>query len=129
MAGSTGTRAKARRSGAVGGLEIMVTAAQAGLQFRPYRKKPVVIQAVRITTPMRVETLEGTMCGQPGDWLIIGVEGERYFCKDSIFRQTYELLTVGNELCRSVRSAAKRRAAKTSPRSDAKAVPKSRPPP
>ena len=30
------------------------------------------------------------MEGRPGDWLITGVAGERYFCKDDIFRKTYE---------------------------------------
>lgn len=55
-----------------------------------YRKKPVVIEAVQITRPMTVETLEGTMRGNPGDWLITGVKGEQYFCRDDIFRQTYE---------------------------------------
>jgi hypothetical protein len=55
-----------------------------------YRKKPVVIEAIRITRSMTVETLEGTMTGKPGDWLITGVKGEQYFCKDDIFKQTYE---------------------------------------
>lgn len=55
-----------------------------------YRKKPVVIEAIRISRPMTVETLEGTMRGNPGDWLITGVAGEQYFCRDDIFRATYE---------------------------------------
>lgn len=55
-----------------------------------FRKKPVIIEAMRITRPMTVETLEGIMRGNPGDWLIRGVKGELYFCKDDIFRQTYE---------------------------------------
>ncbi|MCK5639239.1 MAG: hypothetical protein KAJ19_00525 [Gammaproteobacteria bacterium] len=55
-----------------------------------YRKKPVVIKATRITEKMTIETLEGVMTGNPGDWLIIGVEGEEYFCKDEIFKKTYE---------------------------------------
>lgn len=37
-----------------------------------------------------VATLEGVHRGGPDDWLIRGVEGELYFCKDSIFRATYE---------------------------------------
>jgi hypothetical protein len=37
-----------------------------------------------------VATLEGVMRGGPDDWLIHGVEGEFYFCKDSVFRATYE---------------------------------------
>lgn len=55
-----------------------------------FRKKPVVIEARQIDEPMTVETLEGTMRGNPGDWLITGVKGEQYFCRDDIFRQTYE---------------------------------------
>ncbi len=55
-----------------------------------FRKKPVTIDAIRITRPMTVETLEGVMKGEPGDWLITGVKGEQYFCKDEIFRKTYE---------------------------------------
>ena len=55
-----------------------------------YRKKPVVIEAVQLTRPMTVETLEGVMSGNVGDWLITGVKGEQYFCKDDIFRMTYE---------------------------------------
>ncbi len=55
-----------------------------------FRKKPVVVEAIQISRPMTIETPEGTMKGEPGDWLITGVEGEQYFCKDRIFRQTYE---------------------------------------
>ena len=38
----------------------------------------------------RIDTLEGghTVC--PGDWVITGIAGERYPCKDKIFRATYE---------------------------------------
>ncbi len=38
----------------------------------------------------RISTLEGLMAVRPGDWIITGVEGEHYPCKDSIFRKTYE---------------------------------------
>lgn len=37
-----------------------------------------------------IETLEGGHNVCPGDWIITGVQGERYPCKDEIFRQTYE---------------------------------------
>jgi len=40
--------------------------------------------------PFRVETLEGTMEGRAGDWLITGINGEQYPCADDIFRKTYE---------------------------------------
>lgn len=55
-----------------------------------FRKKPVVIEAIQITREMTVKTLEGTMKGNPGDWLITGVQGEQYFCRDDIFKETYE---------------------------------------
>ena len=37
-----------------------------------------------------IDTLEGGHIVCPGDWVITGVAGERYPCKDSIFRETYE---------------------------------------
>jgi hypothetical protein len=55
-----------------------------------FRKKPVEVEAIQITRPMIVETLEGVMQGNIADWLITGVKGEQYFCKDTIFRKTYE---------------------------------------
>lgn len=55
-----------------------------------FRKRPVEVEAVRHTCSFEVATLEGTMVGEAGDWLITGVEGEQYPCKDKIFRQTYE---------------------------------------
>lgn len=53
-------------------------------------RKPVEVEAVRITRPMTVETLEGVMRGEPGDWLVTGVKGEQWFIKDDLFRLTYE---------------------------------------
>ena len=37
-----------------------------------------------------VKTLEGTMTGPRGHWLIKDVRGELYCCEDSIFKETYE---------------------------------------
>lgn len=70
-----------------------------------YRKKPVVIEAVQwfpgveiagveVASPgddqARITTLEGIMRVAPGDWVITGVAGEMYPCRDDIFRATYE---------------------------------------
>lgn len=76
-----------------------------------FRKKPVVIDAEQFTgkkiegveikttrDPLtgkghvwgEIETLEGVMTAQVGDWIITGVAGEKYPCKDSIFQATYE---------------------------------------
>lgn len=78
-----------------------------------YRKKPVIIDAVQMLdrTPLpagvcdgghgcqgggpegswpHIHTLEGDHTWTPGDWVITGVKGERYFCKPDIFTATYE---------------------------------------
>jgi hypothetical protein len=60
------------------------------IPFFYFVKTPVEIQATQISEPFEVYTLEGIMRGGAGDWLIRGVEGEYYPCKDRIFRKTYE---------------------------------------
>ncbi len=56
------------------------------------RKIPVVVEAIQIQhTDFEVKTLEGIMHGNPGDWLVKGVNGELYPVKDEIFRKTYEI--------------------------------------
>jgi hypothetical protein len=39
---------------------------------------------------IRIQTLEGLMQAEPGDWIIRGVQGEFYPCKPDIFAATYE---------------------------------------
>lgn len=58
--------------------------------FRPYRKKPVVIEAYQTDEEVYIETLEGVMKANPGDWIIRGVRGELYPCKPDVFAATYE---------------------------------------
>lgn len=60
-----------------------------GLAFRKYRKTALA-EAVRIDEPFCVETLEGTMTGKAGDYLLRGTAGELYPCDAAIFHQTYE---------------------------------------
>ena len=85
-----------------------------------YRKKPVVIEAYQwfehgdhpgvlpishgggvaydyaaqnkldIDTLGWIHTLEGGHVVSPGDWIITGIQGERYPCKPEIFAATYE---------------------------------------
>lgn len=81
---------------------------------RRYRQRPVVIEAVkwdgRPSTifplapfenaakepevledgSLSITTLQGVMVAEVGDWVIKGVEGEIYPCKDSVFLRTYE---------------------------------------
>ncbi|HEL2125417.1 TPA: hypothetical protein TY895_001609 [Streptococcus suis] len=52
------------------------------------RKIPVVVDAEQISEVQYIETLEGTM----KDWVITGVDGERYPVKPDIFAKTYEIL-------------------------------------
>jgi len=72
-------------------------------------KKPIVIQAVQwlgdaealselgnggeITVSgenLLIETREGTMMADLGDWIIRGIAGEVYPCKPEIFEASYE---------------------------------------
>ncbi len=79
-----------------------------------YRKKPVVIEAIRyegvpdvvfawlgqwhpgktwtlnLNDALVIPTLEGPHFADVGDWIIRGVKGEFYPCKPDIFEQTYE---------------------------------------
>lgn len=38
---------------------------------------------------LNIETLEGTMRANVGDWVICGVKGELYPCKPEVFEATY----------------------------------------
>lgn len=40
--------------------------------------------------PIDIETLEGTMIADVGDFIIKGIEGEFYPCKPDIFKKTYQ---------------------------------------
>ena len=82
-----------------------------------YRKRPVEIEAVRLAGDsipdainfvpadqfagggvipddgryfMDIKTLEGVMRAVEGDWIIRGIKGEHYPCRDDIFTATYE---------------------------------------
>ena len=79
-----------------------------------FRKKPVVIEAVKWTnrdddslknilamgcepefaadgTPdLIILTIEGRMRANAGDWIIKGIKGEFYPCKPDIFEATYD---------------------------------------
>jgi hypothetical protein len=78
---------------------------------KQYKKKPVVIQAIqydgfhtgginefcgnKVREPvgehyLEIETLEGVMRANAGDFIIRGVNGEFYPCKPDIFAKTYE---------------------------------------
>ena len=46
-----------------------------------YRKKPIIIEAYQTDVELDIETLEGVMHASIGDYIITGVNGEKYPCK------------------------------------------------
>ena len=56
------------------------------------RKMPVVVEAEQVNTVQYIETLAGIMKASDGDWIITGVNGERYPVKPDLFKKTYEIL-------------------------------------
>lgn len=61
------------------------------MELKRYRKRPVVIEAFQTEAEMTIPTLEGEMKAAAGDYIITGVNGEKYPCKPDIFKKTYEL--------------------------------------
>ena len=55
-----------------------------------YRKKPAIVKAYRTPVAKYIDTLEGIMKADEGDYIITGVEGEQYPCKPSVFEKSYE---------------------------------------
>lgn len=56
------------------------------------RKKPVICMARIAKKVEYIETLEGTMKAEAGDYIITGVKGEHWPVKPDIFKQTYEVI-------------------------------------
>ena len=55
-----------------------------------YKKKPIVVDAYQTSVPMTIHTLEGDMKANVGDYIITGIKGEQYPCKQDIFEELYE---------------------------------------
>ena len=64
--------------------------------FQQAVKKPIPIRCIQMQEPFQVETLEGTLQGKAGDYLMVGVRGELYPCEKEIFRETYEIISASN---------------------------------
>lgn len=60
--------------------------------FKQAIKKPLPVKCYQMKEPFEVETLEGTLKGKAGDYLMIGVRGEMYPCAKDIFDETYEII-------------------------------------
>lgn len=56
---------------------------------KKYIKKQIPVRAVQISHSFSVETLEGTMTGKAGDYLVEGIRGELYICDKEIFEESY----------------------------------------
>lgn len=59
-------------------------------QKKKFQKKPVIVEAYQTDVEITINTLEGKMKASPGDWIITGVNGEKYPCKPDIFEKTYQ---------------------------------------
>ena len=60
------------------------------MKIKKYVKKPVVVEAYQTDREITIHTLEGDLMASVGDYIIIGVNGEKYPCKPDIFKKTYE---------------------------------------
>jgi hypothetical protein len=43
---------------------------------------------------LQIKTLEGIMTAIVGDWIIKGIKGEFYPCKNDIFLMTYDIVDI-----------------------------------
>lgn len=86
-----------------------------------YKKKPLIVEAYqwfKLSTKDHVETFRYQSCDEckecgkllphhgwihtlegghivcPSDWIITGIRGEQYPCKDDIFKETYESVSL-----------------------------------
>lgn len=59
------------------------------METKKYRKKPVVVEAYQTDKEIMIHTLEGDMKASVGDYIVTGVDGEKYPCKPDIFEKTY----------------------------------------
>lgn len=60
-------------------------------KLSPCRKKPIIIQSVRMDEEFRVQTLKGDYKqGKAGDFLMCGIDGELYICDREIYEKTYD---------------------------------------
>jgi len=55
-------------------------------------KKPIIVHALQLNLPegFEVTTMEGKLKGKPRDYLMFGVNGEKYPCDKEIFEKTYD---------------------------------------
>jgi len=59
-------------------------------QGKRYRRRPVILLAMEFDHPFGVETPEGFMRGQAGDYLVRGLADEIYPVSAEVFHELYE---------------------------------------
>lgn len=59
------------------------------MKTKKFMKKQIIVEAYQTNEPIDIETLEGTMRANKGDWIITGVKGEKYPVRKDIFKETY----------------------------------------
>lgn len=62
------------------------------MKQKKFIKRPVIISAFQTQKEMEIETLEGTMKAEKGDWIVTGINGEKYPVKPDIFEKTYKAI-------------------------------------
>jgi len=55
-----------------------------------WRKKSHVVEALRLTAPMTLQTESGLVTGQTGDWLVIDADGQPRFFTAENFQAAFE---------------------------------------
>ena len=71
---------------------IIIEAFQVGIDSYPDWFKPEWLIIDGSTIKGMIPTLEGTMSFSQNDYIIKGIEGEVYPCRNDIFEKTYELV-------------------------------------
>lgn len=56
-------------------------------------KKNIPVEAYQTDKPMDIQTLEGVMHANAGDWIITGTDGEKWPVKKEIFEKTYRIIS------------------------------------
>ena len=62
---------------------------QEDFTWQPYRVKPLAVWAMRMNTDFKCRTLEGTLHGTAGDWMVRADDGWTYAVPDEVFRRYY----------------------------------------
>jgi hypothetical protein len=54
--------------------------------------RPLLVEATKCVTPMKIVTDLGERTAQVGDWIILGEDNERYIVDDAFFQRTFKPL-------------------------------------